>query len=79
MPPKPKSICSIAFANKEMELTNIASILWYPDILKSLPISTVKFYVTTVTYELPPPLSTKFFNFNKFEQSRFRFIFGKLR
>ena len=45
---------------------NIARILRDPDIVKSLPSSSVKFPIPMVTYKLTPPISTKFFNFNKF-------------
>ena len=45
---------------------NIARILRDPDIVKSLPSSTVKLPMPMVTYKLTPPLFTKFFNFNKF-------------
>ena len=66
MLPKPESICSIFFENKEVEFINIASILWDPDILKSLPISTIKCLMPTVTYELPPFLSTISFSILSF-------------
>ena len=44
---------------------NIACILFDPDIVKSLPSSSVKFSMPMVSYKLIPPTSTKFFNFNK--------------
>ena len=59
-------MCSIFFENKGVEFINIARILRDPDIVKSLPSSSVKFPVPMVTYKLTPPISTKFFNFNKF-------------
>ena len=37
-----------------------------PDVVKYLPLSSVKFPVPIVTYRLTPPISMKFFNFNKF-------------
>ena len=45
---------------------SIACILRDPDIVQSLPSSSVKFPIPIVTYKLTPPRSTKFFNFNKF-------------
>ena len=62
----PKNVCSIFFENKGVEFINIARILRDPDIVKSVPSSSVKFPVPMVTYKLTPPISTKFFNFNKF-------------
>ena len=59
-------MCSIFFENKGVEFINIARILRDPDIVKSLPSSSVKFPIPMVTYKLTPPISTKFFNFNKF-------------
>ena len=56
---------SIFFENKGAEFINIARILRDPDIVKSLPSSTVKFPIPVVTYKLTLPISTKFFNFNK--------------
>ena len=44
---------------------NIARILRDPDIVKSLPSSSVKFPIPMVTYKLTPPISM-FFNLNKF-------------
>ena len=57
---------SILFENKGVEFINIAGILCDSDIVKSLPSSSVKFPMPMVTYKLAPPISTKFFNFNKF-------------
>ena len=62
----PKNVRSIFFENKGVEFINIARILCDPDIVKSLPSSSVKFPIPMVTYKLTPPISTKFFNFNKF-------------
>ena len=62
----PQNPCSIFFENKGVEFINIAHILCDPDIVKSLPSSSVKFPMPMVTYKLTPPISTKFFNFNKF-------------
>ena len=62
----PKNMCSIFFENKGVEFINIARILRDPDIFKSLPSSSVKFPIPMVTYKLTPPISTKFFNCNKF-------------
>ena len=61
----PKNVCSIFFEHG-VEFINIAHILHDPDIVKSLPSSYVKFPIQMVTYKLTPPISTKFFNFNKF-------------
>ena len=61
-----KNVCSIFFENKGVEFINIARILCDPDIVKSLPSSSVQFPTPMVTYKLTPPISTKFFNFNKF-------------
>ena len=57
---------SIFFENKGVEFINIARILGDLDIIKSLPSSSVKFPMPMVTYKLTPPISTTFFNFNKF-------------
>ena len=54
------------FENKGVEFINIARILHGPDTVKSLPSLSVKFPISMVTYKLTPPISTKFFNFNKF-------------
>ena len=62
----PQNMCSIFFENKGVEFINIGHILRDPDIVKSLPSSSVKFPIPMVTYKLTPPISTKFFNFNKF-------------
>ena len=51
---------------KDVEFINTARILHDPKLVKSLPSSSVKFYMLMVTYKLTPPISTKFFNFNKF-------------
>ena len=59
-------MCSVFFDDKGVEFINIARILHDPDIVKSLPSSFVKFPMLMVTYKLTPPISTKFFNFNKF-------------
>ena len=45
---------------------NIARILRDPDIVKSLPSSSVKFLIPMATHKLTLSISTKFFNFNKF-------------
>ena len=62
--PKPKkkpseNICSIFFENK--------GYLRDQEIDKSLPTSSEKFPTPMVNYKLIPPLSTKRFNFNKFD------------
>ena len=62
----PKNVRSIFFENKGVEFINIAHILCDPDRVKPLPSSSVKFPIPMVTYKLTPPISTKFFNFNKF-------------
>ena len=62
----PQNLCSIFFENKGVEFINIACILCDPDIVKSLPSSSVKFPMPIVTYKLTPPISSKFLNFNKF-------------
>ena len=59
-------MCSVFFDDKGVEFINIARILHDPDIVKSFPSSFVKFPMLMVTYKLTPPISTKFFNFNKF-------------
>ena len=59
-------MCSIFFENKGVEFINIVRILCDPDIVKSLPSSSVKFPMPIVTYKLTPPISSKFLNFNKF-------------
>ena len=62
----PENVCNIFFENKGVEFINIARILRDPDIVKSLPSSSVKFPMPMVTYKLTSPISTKSFNFNKF-------------
>ena len=60
-------MCAVYFfENKGVEFINIARILRDPDIVRSLPSSSVKFLISMVTYKLNSPISTKFFNFNKF-------------
>ena len=59
-------MCSISFENKGVEFINIARILCGPDIVKSLPSSSLKFPIPMFTYKLTPPISNKFFNFNNF-------------
>ena len=54
-------MCSISFQNKGAEFINIARILREPDIVKSLPSSSVKFPLPMVTYKLIPPISTKLY------------------
>ena len=61
----PQNVSSIFFENKGVFI-NMARILRDPDIVKSLSSSFVKFSMSMVTYKLTPPISTKFFNFNKF-------------
>ena len=58
-------MCGIFFEDKGVESINITRILRDPDLVKSLP-SSIKFPMPMVTYKLTPPISTKFFNFNKF-------------
>ena len=48
---------------KDVEFINIACILRDPDIVNSLPATSVKFLMPMVTYKLTPPIATKFFNF----------------
>ena len=50
-----------------VESINIARISRNTDIVKCLPpSSSVKFPMPIVTYKLTPPISIKFFNFNRF-------------
>ena len=56
-------MCAVYFG---VESINIARILRDPYIFKPLPSSSVKFPMPMVTYKLIPPISTTFFNFNKF-------------
>ena len=46
-----KNVCSIFFENKGVEFKNIARILREPNIVKSLPSSSVKFPIPMVTYK----------------------------
>ena len=62
----PQNVCSIFFENRGVEFIIIAPILRDPDTVKSLPSSSVKFPMPMVTNKLTPPISSKFFNFNKF-------------
>ena len=57
------------FENTDTESINIARTLRDPDKVKSLASSYAKFPMPMVTYKLTPPISTKFFNFNKFIQN----------
>ena len=60
-------MCAVYFfENKGVEFINIARILSDPDIVKSLPSSSVKLPRPMVPYKLTPPISMKFFNSNKF-------------
>ena len=62
----PQNVCIIFFENKGVEFIKIARILCDPDIVKSLPSSFAKFPMPIITCKETPPISTKFFNFNKF-------------
>ena len=62
----PKNVCGIVFENQGVVFINIPGILRDPDIVKPLPLSSVKFPIPMVTYKQTPPISAKFFNFNKF-------------
>ena len=62
----PQNVCSIFFEDKGVEFINIARILRDLDIVKSLSSSSVKFPMSMVTDKLTPPISTQFFDFNKF-------------
>ena len=62
----PQNVFSIFFKNNSVEFTNIDCILRDPVIVNSLPSSSVEFPIPMVIYKLTPPISTKFFNFNKF-------------
>ena len=71
MPPKPKkklleNVCIKIFGINGAKFIDIAHILQIPEIVKSPPTSSVKFSSPMVTDKLTPPISTKFFNFNKF-------------
>ena len=61
-----QNVCRTFFENKGLEFINIARILRHPDRVKSLPSSSVKIPMPMVAYKLTPPISTKFFIFNKF-------------
>ena len=50
----PKNVCSIFFENKGVEFINIARIIRDPDIVKSLPSSSVKFSIPMVPHKLTP-------------------------
>ena len=60
LPPKPKkkqsqNVYSIFFKNKDVEFIYIAFISRDPNIVKSLPSSSVKFPIPVVIYKLAPP------------------------
>ena len=60
LPPKPKkkpsqNVYSIFFKNKDVEFINIAFISRDPNIVKSLPSSSVKFPIPVVICKLAPP------------------------
>ena len=60
-------MCAVFFLKKERcRIYKYSSYLRDPDIVKSLPSSSVKFLMPMVTFKLTPPIFTKFFNFNKF-------------
>ena len=54
------------FWRKGVEFINTACFLRDPDIVESLPSSSVKFPMPMVIYKLTPPPCTKCFNFNNF-------------
>ena len=71
MPPKlkkklPENICSTFLKNKGAKFINITRILRNPEMVKSLPKSSIKFLMLTVTYKLTPTLFYNFFNINNF-------------
>ena len=45
----PKNVCSLFFENKGVQFINMARILIDPEIVKSLPSSSVKFSIPMVT------------------------------
>ena len=61
-----QNVCSIFFEDKGVEFINIARILRDLDIVESLSSSSVKFPMPMVTDKVTPPISTQFFDFNKF-------------
>ena len=71
MPPNSKNkllenVFHIFFENLVVEFINIARILRVPEMVKYHSKLFVNFSIPIVTYKLTPPISTKFFNFNKF-------------
>ena len=56
----------ISFENQGVRFIIIAPVLRYPRIVKTLPSSSVQFPMQILTYRVNPPISTKFFNLNKF-------------
>ena len=61
--------------SKGVEVINIARILRDPDIVKSLPSSSVQITMPMVTYKLTPPISIKFSIFNKFVNNLYLDLF----
>ena len=62
----PQNLYIIFFENKGVKFINVAHILRDPDVVKSLPSSSVKFPMPMVTYKHTPPISAKFFKFKMF-------------
>ena len=65
---RPKNVCSMFFENKGVEFINIARISCYPDItqLNIFLNHLLNFLCQWLLNKLTSPISTKFFNFNKF-------------
>ena len=62
----PKNILHLDFKNKGIEMVNLNSILHSPDIFSTIPSSAKGFVTPTIVYSLEQPISSKIFNFNKF-------------
>ena len=63
---KPENVCQIYFHNKALDLINLPDILSKTELKGTIPLDARDFLMPTVVYNLPPPIRSKIFNFNKF-------------
>ena len=60
------NVCKIYFHNKALDFINLSHILNDSELEGTIPIDARDFPIPTVVYNLPPPIRSKIFNFNKF-------------
>ena len=63
---KPENVCKIYFHNKALDFINLSHILNDSELEGTIPMDARDFPIPTVVYNLPPPIRSKIFNFNKF-------------